>query len=161
MMKFRGEYEHSLDGKGRTAMPAPLREVLSARGNGEPVPLILLRWLDPCLRIYVGEDWEAKEEKFESQADDLLDLDDTLADLRRVIFSLATPVILDSHSRMLIKPALRDHAGLDGSVMWVGQGDYIELWEPSCWRARIAAALDDPNGLRQSLRELTKRRSSD
>ena len=114
-------------------MPSALRDVLIERGGGKPAPLILLRWLDPCLRLYVAEDWEAEEARFESQADDLLDLDDTLADLRRVIFSLAMPVALDSHSRILIRPPLRDHADIADSAVWVGQGRYIEIWEPSRW----------------------------
>jgi MraZ protein len=155
-MKFRGEFEHSLDDKGRTAMPAPLREVLAARGGGEPAPMILLRWLDPCLRLYLAEDWEAQEERFESNHDDVLDLDDTLADLRRVLFSLATKVELDRNGRLLIKPPLREHAGLDGSVVWVGQGRYIELWEPARWRARIEEAIRDRNLLRRGFRDLMR-----
>jgi MraZ protein len=160
-MKFRGEFEHGLDEKGRTAMPAPLRDVLVERGGGKPAPLILLRWLDPCLRLYVQEDWEAEEERFERQREDLLDLDETLADLRRVIFSLATPVALDGHSRVLIKPTLREHAGLGGSIIWVGQGRYMELWDPGRWRARIESALSDRQGLRQSLRALVGKRESE
>ncbi len=156
-MKFRGEFEHSLDPKGRTAMPSVLREVLQARGGGKPAPLILLRWLDPCLRLYVAEDWEAEEERFESRAEDLLDLDDTLANLRRVIFSLASPLELDKNSRILIRPKMREHASLTESVVWVGQGRYIELWEPSSWRTRIEAALQDRDGLRRSLRDLHRR----
>jgi MraZ protein len=156
-MKFRGEYEHSLDAKGRTAMPSALRDVLLERGGGKPVPLMLLRWLDPCLRLYVAEDWEAEEEAFESKAEDLLDLDDTLANLRRVIFSLATPVELDKNSRILIRPPLREHAELQEAVVWIGQGRYIELWEPSRWRARVDSALQDRDGLRRSLRALTRR----
>jgi MraZ protein len=138
-------------------MPAPLRDVLLERGGGKPVPLMLLRWLDPCLRLYVAEDWEAEEEAFESRAEDLLDLDDTLANLRRVIFSLATPVDLDKNSRILIRPNLREHAGLQDAIVWVGQGRYIELWEPSRWRARIESALQDRDGLRRNLKTLGAR----
>lgn len=141
-------------------MPAPLRDVLAARGGGEPAPLIMLRWLDPCLRLYVAEDWEAEEARFEEQTDDLLDLDDTLADLRRVIFSVATEASVDKHSRILIKSNLRQHAGLESSVMWVGQGRYIELWDPARWRARLDTALQDRTGLRDRLRRFTDLRST-
>jgi MraZ protein len=120
--------------------------------------MILLRWLDPCLRLYVEEDWEAEEERFEQTREDTLDLDNTLADLRRVIFSLATPVTTDGHSRILIKPSLREHAGLKDAVVWVGQGRYVELWDPQRWRERIDGALRDRDGLRQSLREINRRR---
>ncbi|MCA9563166.1 MAG: division/cell wall cluster transcriptional repressor MraZ [Myxococcales bacterium] len=157
-MKFRGEFEHSLDQKGRTAMPAPLRDVLDARSSENPPRIMLLRWLDPCLRLYVAEEWEAEEERVEASHDDLLDLDETYATLRRVIFSSATEVSFDKHNRILIRNSLRDHAGLDGSVMWVGQGRYVELWDPATWRASIETALHDRDKLRKGLREMTRRR---
>ncbi|MBN1947599.1 MAG: division/cell wall cluster transcriptional repressor MraZ [Bradymonadales bacterium] len=159
-MKFRGEYEHSLDEKGRTAMPSSFREIIQARGGGKPAPLILLRWLDDCLRLYLLEDWEAEEERFESSLDDLLDLDETAADIRRVLFSLATEVDLDGHNRILIRPALREHAGIKDAVVWVGQGRYLELWEPVRWRTRIQSALQDRGVLRQTLGTLVRRSGS-
>lgn len=159
-MKFRGEYEHSLDEKGRTAMPAPLREVLGARSTDDAPRVILTRWLDPCLRLYLAEEWEALEERFESDADDPLDLDDTRANLRRVIFSGTTEVSFDKHGRILISKLLREHAKLDGSVVWVGQGRYVELWEPKRWQARIEKALEDRDELRRTFRE-DRRRSDD
>lgn len=158
-MKFRGEFEHSMDQKGRTAMPSAFREVLASRCNETAPRMILLRWLDPCLRLYVADDWEAEEERFESQADDLLDLDETYADVRRVIFSLATDVVPDRHGRILIKPSHRSHADLNESVIWVGQGRYIELWDPVRWRSRIEAALGDRDALRQGLRGMLRGRS--
>ena len=156
-MKFRGEFEHSLDEKGRSAMPAPLREVLAARGGAEKPRLILTRWLDPCLRFYLADEWEALEEAFESGSDDPLDLDETLSDLRRVIFSGTTEVSFDKHSRILIKPSLRRHAGITDAVVWVGQGRYVELWDPSRWNARIEKALEDRDVLRRALRDGRRR----
>ena len=118
--------------------------------------MIMLRWLEPCLRLYVMEDWEAEEERFESTRDDLLDLDPNRADLRRVLFSWATEVTLDKHGRILVGPRLREHAGLESVVVWVGQGRYVELWEPTRWRARIEAALQDRDRLRHNLLALTR-----
>jgi MraZ protein len=155
-LRFRGEFDHRLDEKGRTAMPSPLREALLSRGKGGSTSMIMLRWLEPCLRLYVTDDWEAKEERFESTGDDLLDLDPNRADLRRVLFSWATEVTLDKHSRLLINPRLREHAGLGSLVVWVGQGNYIELWEPTRWRARIEAALQDREKLRRNILELSR-----
>ena len=69
---------------------------------------------------------------------------------------MATKVELDRNGRLLIKPPLREHAGLDGSVVWVGQGRYIELWEPARWRARIEEAIRDRNLLRRGFRDLMR-----
>ena len=138
-------------------MPAPLREALLARSGDKPVRLILTRWLDPCLRLYLADEWEALEEGFESDADDPLDLDETLSDLRRVIFSGTTEVSFDKHSRILIKPSLRRHAGLTDSVVWVGQGRYVELWDQGRWNARIEKALEDRDVLRRTFRQTRRR----
>lgn len=154
MARFRGLFEHSLDDKGRTAMPAPLRDVLARRSGDKTAPLILSTALEPCLRLYIEADWEKEEDRFELESeDDYFNLDREKADLRRLILGQLDNVSLDKHSRILIPPRHRQHAGLKEAVVWVGQGGYVELWDPDRWEEHIAQARANRENLLRRARE--------
>ena len=95
-----GEYQHSLDTKGRVNFPAKLREDL-----GES--FILSKGLgDECLFVYSEEEWNKLTEKLNS-----LPLSKARA-LQRFLFAGATQVQPDKQGRILIPQNLRDYAGL-------------------------------------------------
>lgn len=140
-------------------MPAPLKAVLAKRGEGKNATMILSSSLEPCLRLYLETDWEKEEERFDLEADDdYFDLDQDLAALRRLIVGRVDNVSLDKHSRILIPPRHRKHAGLKGAAVWVGQGGYVELWNPERWEEHIAEAQADRENLLRRARDRAQRR---
>jgi MraZ protein len=118
---FRGRYEHSMDAKGRTAVPARYRDALSAGGDDK---LVLTTALDSCVVAYPMREWLAFEEKLARKSS----FDRNVAMLRRIYVSGAVECELDKHGRVLVPVSLRKHAGLDKDVLWAGMGRYAELW---------------------------------
>ena len=140
-------------------MPAALRDVLVKRGGEKSPRMILSSSLEPCLRLYLEEDWEKEEERFELEADDdYFDLDQNVANVRRLIIGRADNVTFDKHSRILVPPRHRKHAALDNAVVWVGQGGYVELWSPERWEEQVAVAQADPERLLRRARDGVRRR---
>ena len=114
---FLGEYNHSIDAKGRLIVPAKFREELGEN-------FIVTKGLDGCLYIYPDEEWK----KFESK---LSELPMGKGDTRKIVrffLSAATQVELDKQGRILIPSVLREFAGLDRDVVLVGSASKIESW---------------------------------
>jgi transcriptional regulator MraZ len=133
---FWGEYAHHLDDKGRLIIPARFRPHL-AHGA------ILTRGLDRNLVIYPQASWQAVTERLNQMPM----THPTARALRRLLFSGAVELSLDRQGRMLIPGYLRTYAGLNDEVLVAGMETFLELWEPSCWRA----TLDDvPHALAES-----------
>jgi MraZ protein len=118
---FRGRYEHSMDAKGRTAVPVRYRDALSAGGDDK---LVLTTSLDACVVAYPMREWLAFEEKLSRKSS----FDRNVAMLRRIYLSGAVECEIDKHGRVLVPVTLRKHAGLDKDVLWAGMGRYAELW---------------------------------
>src|ERR1700690_405841 len=115
--EFKGEYSHSVDGKGRIAIPARFRAKIE-RGA------VLTRGIDPCLLVYTAETWEQKSAALEASAL-------TPAQRRRVerqMYSQAQDVELDAQGRVLIPLKLRQFAGITGEAVIVGARDRFEIW---------------------------------
>lgn len=130
-MAFRGTYEHSLDERGRVAVPARYREAFLAGGVLTPSP-------DGCLELYpVAE--------FENTAQDLT-AERTIHPrgrrLRRGIYARSWDVELDKQGRILIPPTLRESSGLTGTVVLAGRRECLEIWANDRWeqeREAVAA----------------------
>ena len=138
---FLGEYNHSIDAKGRLIVPAKFREELGEN-------FIVTKGLDGCLYIYPDEEWK----KFESK---LSELPMGKGDTRKIVrffLSAATQVELDKQGRILLPQTLRDFAGIDKEVVIIGNGERAEIWSKESWEAvncdegidmdAIAAELD-------------------
>lgn len=126
---FMGEYQHSLDDKGRIIVPAKFREGLDGR-------CVVTRGLDQCLFLYPGAEWERLEEK-------LKQLPLTKGDARafvRFFFSGATDVELDKQGRIMIPANLREYAGLTKDVVAIGVSTRVELWSKDIWEKYMAEA---------------------
>ncbi len=120
---FIGEYQHSLDEKGRLIIPVKLREGLGER-------FIATRGLDECLFIYPLPEWEAMQQKLKA-------LPSTKADARafmRFFFSGAAECELDRQGRTLIPASLREYAGLDRDVVIAGVSSRVEVWSAGAWQ---------------------------
>ena len=130
---FRGVYEHQIDAKGRTSFPAKLREVLLGAYDER---LIVTTALDPCLHAYPVREWEQLENALAKRNP----MEPGVKTLMRLYVASAQECPLDKLGRLLIPPALREHAGLSRDVVWAGMVKVIELWSKSGWSKAQAEA---------------------
>lgn len=119
---FIGEYQHTLDEKGRIIMPSKFRE-----GLGQE--FVMTKGLDNCLFVYPKSEWKVLEEKLRT-------LPLTNKDARafiRFFFSGATECILDKQGRVLIPQNLREHSKLEKDAVIIGVSSRIEIWSKEEW----------------------------
>lgn len=115
-----GEYQHSLDDKGRVNFPAKLREGLGSR-------FIITKGLDQCLCVYSEEEWKVLEDKIRA-----LPVSKSRG-LQRFLFAGAADVTPDKQGRVVIPANLREYAGLDKEVMVIGASVRAEIWDRDHW----------------------------
>ena len=119
---FRGEYNHTLDKKGRIIIPSKFRPNLGEK-------FIMTKGLDNCLFIYPMEEWEKFEDKLKT-------LPLTNRDARafvRFFFAGATECSLDKQGRILIPANLRSHSNLEKDAIVIGVSTRIEIWSENDW----------------------------
>ena len=139
---FTGEYRHTVDDKGRIAVPAKFRVQLGAGA-------VVSRWLDACLAIHTRAGWDALAEKVAT-----LPITDQGARLfQRFIFAGAVDTALDGQGRVLVPAYLREMAGLENEAVVVGSRDHAEIWAPARWD-EYRRSLEDPASLAQALEGL-------
>jgi len=118
-----GEYEHSVDAKGRLIMPSKLKQDL-----GES--FIVTKGLDSCLFVFSLTEWSNFEEKLKT-----LPLTNKNArDFVRFFLSGATECELDKQGRFLISANLRQYASLEKDVVIIGVGTRLEIWNKEKWQ---------------------------
>ena len=134
---FLGEYQYTIDDKGRLTIPAKFRRPLS---NG----LVITRGLDRNLTIYPLDEWAKLVEKIES-----LPLGDPQArKLRRLIFAGASDVEPDKQGRVNIPAYLLEYGAISKEVIVAGVNAYTELWAPEQWQSVRIALEDEDNASR-------------
>jgi len=148
---FRGVYEHHIDPKGRTCLPAKLRETLVGAYDER---LIVTTALDPCLHAYPVREWEQLEASLAKRNP----MEAGVKTLMRLYVASAQECPIDKLGRVLIPPTLRVHAKLEKEVVWAGMVRVIELWSKSGWRqaqeeARSAADSSDVMNVLAGLRQ--------
>lgn len=119
---FLGQYEHTIDEKGRMTIPARFRELLEEGAyvtQGFDSNLIVLP--------------TAAFQQVYQRVNQLSMTDPTTRQLKRLIFSYATRIEFDKAGRILLPQFLRETAGLDGAAVVVGVGDYFEIWSVQHW----------------------------
>lgn len=144
---FRGRYEHTIDAKGRTSLPARYRDTLAALGQRH---IILTSGLDPCLVAYTLPEWTAFEERLAK----LPQFDRAVQKLRRIYVSGAVECEVDDSGRILVAPTLRDHAALKKDVIWAGSGKYAELWDKDSWKSHFETTDEERRDIAARLGEL-------
>jgi MraZ protein len=144
---FRGRYEHTIDAKGRTSVPARYRDALSAANERR---VVVTSALDPCLVAYAPAEWAAFEEKLAR----LPQFDRAVQKLRRIYVSGAVECEFDDVGRILVPPTLREHAGLKKDVLWAGAGRYAELWDKEAWQRHFETTDDEKRDIASRLAEL-------
>jgi transcriptional regulator MraZ len=139
---FTGEYRHTVDDKGRIAVPAKFRVQLGAGA-------VVSRWLDACLAIHTEQGWEALAAKVAA----LPITDQSARRFQRLIFAGAAEVELDRQGRILLPAYLREHIDLGNEAVVVGSRDHAEIWVPTTW-ATYAQGLEDPDELAEAFQGL-------
>jgi MraZ protein len=146
MAFFRGRYLHSLDAKGRVAIPQRFREVLG--GGDEALRLVMTVDPEGCLVVYPEAVWQELEEKWES----LPQMNDELKTYLRFMVGWASDGALDRQGRILVPPPLREYAGLEHDVWFVGVLQNFEIWngdrlEKATGRDRVRSVTQKLSGL--------------
>lgn len=119
-----GEFEHSLDAKGRLIMPAKLREDIGER-------FVVTKGLDGCLFAFSLTEWTNFEEKLKT-----LPLSNKNSrEFTRFFLSGATECEIDKQGRFLIPNNLRQVANLEKEVIIIGVGTRIEIWNKDKWKS--------------------------
>lgn len=138
-----GEYEHSIDTKGRIAMPAKLREGLG-------VKFIITKGLDGCLFVYSMDEWQRVEQKLAS----LPMSRKTARDFTRFLFGGACEAECDKQGRVLLPANLRRYAALERDAVIVGVGSRAEIWDAAKWQQYNEESAEDVNELAEQLADL-------
>ena len=135
---MKGEYQHTLDAKGRLFIPAKLREEL---GDS----FVVTKGLDECLFLYPLDAWKALEDKIRQ-----LPMSKS-RNLQQFFLSAAADVTVDKQGRIVVPPVLRSHAKLVHDVTIIGVLDRAEIWDRQKWdeyngqldAGSIAEAMED------------------
>lgn len=128
---FLGQFEHTIDSKGRMTIPVRFRELIQ---DGAYVTL----GFDKNLMVLTPDSFLRLSERINSMSI----TDPMTRDLRRLMFSHAVQVEVDKAGRILIPQFLRDRTGLDGQAMVVGVGGYFEIWSPLVWNPHSEQLID-------------------
>lgn len=140
---FYGEYEHTIDRKGRLIIPAKFRQALKEH---DATTLFLTRGFDGCLFLFPESEWRDLENRFKQ-------IPFTKAEGRkfnRLFFSGASEVDVDRLGRLLIPRTLKEFAQIKQDVVIVGVSTRMEVWSKEQWRAFY-------EGSRQSFEEIAER----
>jgi MraZ protein len=136
---FTGEYRHTVDEKGRMAVPAKFRAQLEGGA-------FVSRWIDGCLAIHTRSGWDALETRVAGIA-----LTDPAGRLfQRQVFGGALEAEIDRQGRVLLPAYLRSETGIGGEAVVVGVRDHAEIWAPQRW-ASYRRAMDDAEAFAASI----------
>lgn len=123
MIMFMGEYNHTVDSKGRIIVPSKFRDKLGEN-------FVITKNLDHCLAIYDRENWE----KLQPKLAEMTILSEASRTLRRMIVGSATEADTDKQGRVLLPAPLREYAKIDKEAVMIGNIDHIEIWSKEEWK---------------------------
>ena len=138
-----GEFNHSIDAKGRLIIPSKFRENLGEN-------FVITKGLDGCLFLYPDNEWKIFEEKLRT-------LPLTNKDARiftRFFLGSAVDGGLDKQGRVLISSALRNFAHLEKEVVLVGVLDRVEIWDKAKWEENNTVIEDNMDDIASHMEEL-------
>lgn len=138
---FMGEYNHTIDAKGRIIVPSKFREILGDE-------FVVTKGLDGCLFVYDNHEWAAFEEKLKA-------LPITNKDARafvRFFLAGAASVEVDKQGRILLLGSLREFASLQKDAVLIGVGSRIEIWSRERWED--VASFEDMDTVAEHMADL-------
>jgi MraZ protein len=121
---FLGEYQHTLDVKGRVSLPRRFRDEIGTR-------VVVSKGLESCLYVYSADGHRAFLDALLSAGD----FDRNSRAVRRFFMAGANESDIDSAGRVMVPQVLREFAGLHKEVIVAGVGDHIEVWDAKAWQA--------------------------
>ena len=136
-----GEYNHTIDPKGRVIVPAKFRDALGEH-------FVVTKGLDGCLFVYDEKEWTLFEEKLKT-------LPITNKEARafvRFFLAGAAEVETDKQGRILLPSVLREYAELEKDVVLIGAGGRVEIWSKGRWDR--TAQFDDVNEIAEHMLNL-------
>jgi MraZ protein len=150
---FRGLAACSIDVKSRVTVPANYRKILMEEADGQLV--ITIDTEDRCLLMYPLSRWLVIEEELQS----LPTFQPATRRIQRLLIGHATDLELDRQGRILLPTLLQEYAGLDKSIILVGQGKRIEIWGESQWQlgrdAWLAEDMNEETGIPPELHSIS------
>jgi len=126
-----GEHDHTLDEKNRLTLPARVRQAFAGG-------VVLTRGLDACVEAYPKGDWQ---QLVQSRLAGLNPLSHETRVLERFYYTGAVEATPDKQGRVMLPPALLEHAKLDREVVVVGMRDRLEIWDRAAWRAQLKEVM--------------------
>ena len=135
MSRFRGQFHHAIDEKGRIIFPSKFREIFAQEHDNRMV----ITKGDGCLRVFPSDEWTILEEKISHQSI----LRKEVRSFQRLFMSPAVDCILDSQGRVLIPPTLREYANLEKDIVLVGMIKDIEIWSKERFDEEMKKAATD------------------
>lgn len=143
---FYGEYEHTLDRKGRLIIPSKLRDVFKEHYVEK---IFITRGLDKCLFVFAEEEWKSQETKFKSMSFTKVEH----RKFNRLYFSGATDTLPDKQGRILLPQYLKDYAGIKKDIVIVGVSNRIEIWAKETWQQYYDAQKESFEDIAEKLVE--------
>lgn len=136
MLNLLGEYPSTLDAKSRVLLPAALKKQL---GGEEAKGFVVNREVfSPCLVLYPMDEWE----KTSADVRRLSRFDPDNVDFQRRFLNGATQVELDANGRLLLPKQLMPYAHLSKSILFLGVGDRIEIWNVEQYNKALGGKVD-------------------
>jgi transcriptional regulator MraZ len=126
-----GEHDHTLDEKNRLTLPAKFRQAFAGG-------VVLTRGLDTCVEAYPVADWQ---QLVQSRLAGLNSLSHETRVLERFYYTGAVEAKPDKQGRVMLPPALIEHAALDREVVVVGMRDRLEIWDRAAWRDQLKEVM--------------------
>lgn len=136
MANFIGEYELSIDAKGRFLLPSSFRKQLP---EGADVQFVVSRGFEQCLNLYPMDEWNILSEKINK----LNDFNPKVRDFKRLFLNGANIVESDAAGRLLLTKILLEHAGISKDIVLTAQGNKMEIWDKAAHRAHIQSKMGD------------------
>src|SRR5580698_6053005 len=127
MIGFLGEYEVTLDAKGRLLLPAGFKKQLPEDSASQ---FVINRGIETCLSLYPSQSWEP----IFSEISKLNDFDPKVREFRRFFLNGAIQMELDSAGRLLIPKNLAEYAGLEKDIVLVSAINKIEIWDKNKYK---------------------------
>ncbi len=140
---FLGNYEHTIDDKGRLTIPSKFREELEGG-------VVVTRGLDGCLWAFTRSEWEILAEKISQ----LPTTNPAARNFARLMFANASDSIPDKQGRVLLPQSLRDSAGIGNETILIGVMNRVEIWNPAKWAEVATKVEEDQEAIASQLEDL-------
>lgn len=137
---FVGEFQHTIDPKGRIIIPSKLRDQLVGK-------FIITKGMDGCLYIYTLEGWK----EFDAKLKALPLTGKEARAYERYFYSNADECELDKQGRLLIPQDLRTFAGLEKDIFIIGLSGRVEVWSKAAWEAYASDESLSPDKIEEKM----------